>query len=122
MVSDPTPGRDSSRWISTTRQITVEDDVTGLDLRSRIGARLEGRVVRDPHAVQPLNHSSVTVESWVPLGSGGWLGNRGGFVIGADGAFSLHSPGGESSIRVSGLPSGWTLKSVRLDSRDITDE
>ena len=121
-VADPTPGADNSRWISTAQEVTVEDAVTDLELRARVGARLEGRVIPAPDAVQLLNPSSVNVDLWIPLGSKGWLGTRSGFVIGADGAFSLFSPGGESSIRVSGLPFGWTLKVIRLDGRDITDE
>jgi hypothetical protein len=42
--------------------------------------------------------------------------------IGTDGAFSIESPGGMSVIRISGLPADWTVKAVRLDGADITDQ
>ena len=121
-VVESKPGGDSSRWLAATREITVEDDVIDLDLQSRVGARLEGRVTKDPDAIRPLNPSSVNIEVSVSLGSGRWLGIHSDSAVGADGAFSLSTPGGDSSVRVSGLPSGWTLKAVRLEGRDITNE
>ena len=40
----------------------------------------------------------------------------------SDGTFSIESPGTPSSIRVSQLPSNWTVKAIRLEGTDITDQ
>lgn len=121
-VFDPTPGSPNSRWAAATRQIAVEDDITELELRARTGARIEGRIMRDPEAARPLDPSTVTVEFEIRLESSGWISSRSGFGMGADGIFYVESPGGESAIRVSGVPASWVVKAIRLDGRDITDE
>ena len=42
-------------------------------------------------------------------------------AIGADGTFSLESPGGPASIQIADLPRGWTMKAIRLDDTQIGD-
>jgi hypothetical protein len=43
-------------------------------------------------------------------------------LVQADGSFSMQSPGGSSSLQISDLPSNWTVKAIRLDGSDITDQ
>ena len=122
------PGTRTSRWVSTTRLVTVDDDVVNLELRAGIGARLNGTVVRDTSATRRLDPSGVMVVfeqriSGSGQGSVGVIarGANGAMRIGSDGAFSIESPGGMSAIRVSALPANWTVKAIRLDGDDITD-
>ena len=43
-------------------------------------------------------------------------------VVQRDGTFSIESPGGSSFLQVSRLPPNWTLKAIRLEGADITDQ
>jgi beta-lactamase regulating signal transducer with metallopeptidase domain len=116
---------DSTRWFAATRHITVDDDVT-VELVARFGARLEGRIVRengdplpfDPRAIE------VTFEQRVegPAGTANLINHLGRKVVQRDGTFSIESPGGASFVQVSQLPSNWTIKAIRLDGADITDQ
>ena len=132
LISVIEPGSMTSRWMLTTRSLPVDDDVVDLELRARLGARLNGRVVRDAFATRSLDPTGMNVvfeyrisgDGGTGLGWGGvWArGANGAMRIGTDGAFSIESPGGMSVIRISGLPADWTVKAVRLDGADITDQ
>jgi hypothetical protein len=118
-VIDPTPGRSTARWLSATREITVEDDVVDLELRANLGVRVEGRIVRDPDATRPLDPAAVRVEFERPMGTGGFLAVSPP-AVGADGAFSVEIPGGLVFIR-SQLPAQWMVKGIRIDGTDVAD-
>jgi hypothetical protein len=114
--------RRTSRWVGTMGIFTVDDDLTGLELRASLGARVEGRVVRDVAATLTLDPSSVRVgfEKRVEGQAGGIIG--GGFDKPADdGSFGLESPGGEVLFRVNDVPSGWMVKAITLDGIEIGD-
>jgi hypothetical protein len=128
-VIDPTSM--TSRWISATKAVAVEDDIVDLTLRAQLGAHITGRVVRDDTASRTLDPAGVNVVLEHRMSAGvpgiGWIGvlARGAnnaFRIGSDGAFSIESPGGVARVRVSELPQNWMLKAVRLDGVDLTDE
>jgi beta-lactamase regulating signal transducer with metallopeptidase domain len=132
LISVIEPGSMTARWMRTTRSLSVDDDVVDLELRARLGARVEGRVVRDAFVTRSLDPTGVSVTFAYRLsGDGssgfGWggiiaRGRDGALRIGPDGAFSTESPGGMSVIRVSELPPNWTVKAVRLEGTDITDQ
>jgi hypothetical protein len=122
----------TARWMRTTRSLSVDDDVVDLELRARLGARVKGRVVRDTFATRTLDPTGVSVVFEYRLSGDGSTGiGWGGIIarsandamrIGPDGAFSIESPGGMSVIRISELPPNWTVKAVRLEGTDITDQ
>ena len=123
------PDSPTTRWVSATRLVTVDDDVVDLELRAGLGASLIGAVVRDPLTTRGLDPSGVivVVEHRISGSGQGWVGvnargANGAMRIGRDGAFSIESPSGISLIRVSELPANWTVKAVRLDGTDITDQ
>ena len=131
MLSVFQPGSMTARWISTTRLVAVDDDVVDLELRAQPGAHVDGRVVRDQFATRSLDPAGVNVVFEHRMSAGGpglaWTGiiargANGAMRIGSDGGFSIESPGGLSRIRVSELPANWTLKAVRVDGADITDQ
>jgi hypothetical protein len=125
------PASRTSRWVSTTRLVTVEEDVVDLELRARLGASVNGRIVRDPIATRSLDPAGVTVvfeHRMSERGNGMQFsgiharGTNGAMRIGSDGGFSIESPGGTSVVRVSELPANWMVKAVRLEGSDITDQ
>jgi beta-lactamase regulating signal transducer with metallopeptidase domain len=131
MLSVFQPGSMTGRWISTTQVVAVDDDVVDLELRPQVGAHIDGRVVRDQFATRSLDPAGVNVVFEYRMSAGGpgsgWTGiiargANGAMRIGSNGGFSIESPGGLSWIRVSDLPPNWTLKAVRLDGADITDQ
>jgi beta-lactamase regulating signal transducer with metallopeptidase domain len=114
-----------SRWFATIQRITVDGDLSGVDLIARRGTRLDGHVVHaggnalpfDPHTIQ------VGVEQWTERQPGIADGVRvHGVKVTPDGTFSMESPAGSSYLTVSGLPANWTVKAIRLEGSDITDQ
>jgi hypothetical protein len=129
-VQDPGFWQDSAkfaRWFAATQLITVVDDLAGVELVARRGARVEGRLVRDGGETLPFDPHTIQV------GIAQWLESPPGMTnfqhgIGAvppgvqpDGTFAIESPGGSSSVEVKNLPQNWTVKAIRLEGSDITD-
>ena len=111
-VMDP---RRTMRWVSGQKFLTVTDDVLDLELRATLGATVEGRVVRDPAATRQLDLKAVQIgfETRVEGQRAGFTGST--FPVGADGGFSLESPGGLVRFQVKRLPPGWMVRAVTLD-------
>jgi beta-lactamase regulating signal transducer with metallopeptidase domain len=113
------------RWFATIQRVTVDGDVSGVDLIARRGARLEGRVVREGGDALPFDPQTmqVAVEQWTERQPGIRDTVRvHGVKVTPEGTFSMESPGGSSYLTLSGLPASWTLKAIRLDGSDITDQ
>ena len=115
-----------ARWLTAARHITVVDDhVSGVELVARPGARVAGRIRRDigrlPFDPRTLR---VAISARVDSANGmvvGALMGAGPSKIEPDGTFTIDNVGGPVTLRVSQLPSGWTVKAIRLDALDITD-
>ncbi len=123
MVEHPV---EPARWRSAFRYITVDNDVT-VELVAQRGARVEGRIVRDNGDPLPFDPRTIDVgfEQRVagPPGMGDMIHVTGGMKpVQRDGTFSLQSGGGSSSLQVSRLPPNWTVKAIRLEGADITDQ
>jgi hypothetical protein len=121
-VDDPV---NPNRWPGFIRTFTVDDDVS-MDLVARRGARLQGRIERENG--DPLPFDPRTIEVGFEQRSEGFPGMPdlvNGFrkkAVQRDGTFSIESPGGSSFVKVAELPSGWTVKAIRLEGADITDQ
>ena len=101
--------------------ITVSgEDLSNVVIVTSKGATASGRVVFDdgskPSSVTNIRVSAAPVDSDGPVAS---VGGPGG--VKADGTFELKSLSGTRIIRAVNVPSGWMLKSVRVNGNDITD-
>lgn len=116
-------GGDEAEFASVPVTVTGED-VVNLAVVTAKGATATGRVTFEGNAPQPLSGVRVTTTSAddnlaiaMPVGPGT---NAPG-SIGEDGAFELRGLAGTRLIRVTGLPQGWMLKSVRIEGTEVTD-
>jgi hypothetical protein len=95
-------------------------DIQGLVISTARGATLAGRVILGgTNAPTPASMQISVVSTdlgQTPFGPGS-MGTR----VSSTGTFELRGLSGTALFRVSPLPSGWTLKSVRLGGADITD-
>jgi beta-lactamase regulating signal transducer with metallopeptidase domain len=113
--------RTTSRWVAATLHLTVDADITDLELRASLGAQIEGRVIRDASATRALDSAQVRVgfEKAIP-GPWGTM-TFGGYRVVEDGRFSVESPGGPVQFRVMEVPPGWMVKSISVDGTEIDD-
>jgi 5-hydroxyisourate hydrolase-like protein (transthyretin family) len=109
------------RWTSAIHQITIEDeDVIDVELRARIGAHVDGRVLRESGVTRTLDPNGIRVMFQRRVSTGGMF-TGGGRPVGADGTFSFESPAGPVSIDVIGVPRGWMVRRVLVDEMEIGD-
>jgi hypothetical protein len=114
------------RWLTAARQITVaDDDVSGVELVARSGARLEGRILRTGLRRLPFDPRTLQMEIVARVESAhgmvGSLIGAGPSTLQPDGTFAFDNVGGPVALRMSELPAGWAVSAVRLDGVDITD-
>jgi hypothetical protein len=115
-VVDP---RRTSRWVGAMHFMPVNADIDDLEMRASLGARVVGRIVRDTGSTGELDFTEVRVSFEKRLEQGRGMTMAGGPKIAPDGTFETESPGGLTSIGVSFLPEGWTVKSIHLDRVDV---
>jgi hypothetical protein len=107
------------------RVTVVGADIDNITIPLSSGARLAGRVVMDDGTLPVFPASAVKiaprmVEGDVPIRMGA-TGAASLGTIKEDWTFDWPNLGGAFLFRPTGLPSGYSLKSVALDGRDITD-
>ncbi len=120
-------GPQDVHWQWPMHEVTVDGDVSGLEMVARLGARVEGRFVRDGSNPLPFDPRAIRVgfEQRIERRPGiADLVHMFGInlAVQADGTFSIESPGGPAFLQVSDLPAGWTVKAIRLEGFDITDQ
>jgi hypothetical protein len=105
------------------REVTVEDDVSGVEVMLKRGDRVEGRIIRDGARRLPFDPKSLRLGAEL---RGGLFGMHFAFAVAspvqADGSFALQNVVGPTTFRVSDLPEGWMVKSVSVDGVDVTDK
>lgn len=111
--------RKTSRWVGSMKHLNLDADVDDLEMRASVGARVVGRIVRDPSSSSEIDFTQVRVSFETRVGDGRGLMMSGGDKVELDGAFDTESPGGPVSIGVSFLPDEWTVKSIHLDRVDV---
>jgi beta-lactamase regulating signal transducer with metallopeptidase domain len=111
--------RKTSRWVGAMKHLSLDEDVDDIEMRAATGARVIGRIVRDPAATRRLDPSEVMVQFEKQMGPNGGFTMAGGSRIEPDGSFETESPGGLITIGVENLPEGWTVKSIHLDRVDV---
>ena len=96
-------------------------DMTDLRLVRHEPGSAVGVLVGDDGRTLAIDLSRVKVTS-VPSRDGELFGLPRGGDISPDGTFAVSELRGPNVFRLSGLPAGWSLRSVVLDGADVTDE
>jgi hypothetical protein len=109
--------RRTSRWVGATTVRTFDADVDDLELRAATGARVVGRIVRDPSSTREIDLTEVRIGFEKQMTDGGFR-TSGGAKVAADGTFETETPGGLVSVEAT-PPDGWVVKSIHLDRVDV---
>ena len=89
--------------------------ISGITLTTRPGGRLIGRIVVDTGVTQPLPRGlHVTLQSSSP-------GNMMMTLNNGNEQFQMTGVSGQTRVQVNGVPDGWMIKAILLDSDDVTD-
>lgn len=107
-------------WTTAYRDVSVRDDVTDLKLIAGPSVWIDGRIVRDDGQPVPFDLTNLQMSTEQQTSQFGFH-STGSANVAADGTFSMRSGAGTMSLRVSGLPPRWFVKSQRLDGADVTD-
>src|SRR5688572_23212033 len=107
-------------WTTAFRDVSVREDVTDLELVAGPSVWIDGRVMRENSQPLPFDPANLQVSTQQQTNQTGFH-SVGSGKLAADGSFSMRSSAGTMSLRVSGLPPRWFVKSVRLDGVDVTD-
>jgi hypothetical protein len=107
-------------WNGAVRELSVRDDVTDLQLVAGLSVWIEGRVVREDGRPLPFDPTDIEMVTEQRTGQLGTQAAGSGNVA-ADGTFSMRSGAGTMSLRLSGLPPRWFVRSLRLDGVDVPD-
>jgi carboxypeptidase family protein len=93
----------------------TSEGVSGITLTTRPGGRLIGRIVVDTGVAQPLPRGlHVTLQSSSP-------GNMMMTLNNGNEQFQMTGVSGQTRVQVNGVPDGWMIKAILLDSDDVTD-
>ena len=96
------------------------EDISNVVVATSKGANISGRVVFEggskPANTAPLRISAPMIDNDSPMGMPG-----GSASVSPEGTFEIKGLMGARLIRPTGLPAGWTLKSVTMNGTDVTD-
>ena len=114
------PGGDDSEFAA--QPVTVAgEDLSNLVIVTSKGATASGRISFEGTA-KPANVTGIRVSAMTTdFSDGPVLIGGSSAAAKADGTFEIKGLAGQRLIRVSNLPQGWMLKSVRLQGNDVTD-
>ena len=111
---------ESRSWNTVARDVSVLDDVTGLQLIAGPSVSVSGRVVRDDGRPLPFDPSELRLSTDQRTSSTD--SHSAGFAqVAADGTFSMRSGAGRMAVRIVGMPPRWFVKSIQVDGVDVTD-
>ena len=94
-------------------------DVDDLLMIVKTGSTVTGAIVTEDGSPPPFAVSGIRVNNYAPFGK--VLPRVGSIAVDTNWAFKMTGLGGPFLFRVSGLPEGWMLSSVKLGDKDITD-
>jgi hypothetical protein len=96
------------------------EDLTNVLIMTAKGAMAIGRLIFEGGAKPPAG-ASVRITAAASDADGPMVGSSSAAAQ-ADGSFELKGLSGRRIIRAMNLPTGWIVKSVRLNGDDVTDE
>ena len=104
------------------RFVSVADaDVDGVNIRLSAGSRVDGRIVFEGGDVRDFK--SVTIDTMpADFDLASMIGPSARATARADGTFTIEGLNGPRRFHLMHAPDGWSLKSIRTNGRDITDE
>jgi beta-lactamase regulating signal transducer with metallopeptidase domain/protocatechuate 3,4-dioxygenase beta subunit len=121
-LAPPPPGA-LNRLTTPAEPLTVVDDVTDFELRVRPAARVAFSLMPDAGVRRTFEPGSVefSVARRSGDGSAGFSVKTFGRLLGPNGApLEMPTTSGPAFLRVQ-TPSGWMVKAMRLDGRDVED-
>jgi hypothetical protein len=98
--------------------VVAGEDLSNVVIVTSKGATASGRITFEGGAPPPSG--GVRITPVATDADGPMMMGAGGATVKDDGSFQLKGLSGRRLLRVN-LPSGWTLKSVRLNGDDVTD-
>jgi hypothetical protein len=107
-------------WNNAVRELSVFDDVTGLQIVAGPSVTVSGRVSGESGQPLPFDAAELQLTTEQRTST---LGTHGaGFSkVSADGTFRMRTGAGSLHLRVGGVPPRWFVKSVLLNGVDVTD-
>ena len=111
------PAGNATPEVASTPITVGTEDLAGVSVATGKGGSIRGTVIADSNGKVQTTNIQVSVQ---PLRPGpGAFAPRG--QVSAAGAFELNGLIGPQVLRVDRLPSGWVVKSIRANGKDITD-
>jgi hypothetical protein len=113
---------DDRKQVATMKLSVGTEDITGVRLVASPPSTISGRIVIDPAqaALLPTTAFSVIASATEPS-----LISRFGAQpvrVADDLTFELTAPVGRHAINVTNLPAGWSIRSLRVNNIDVTDD
>ena len=118
-IGGPGAGGGDAEFGSVPLNVTGED-VGNLVVMTTKGTTATGRVTFEGGA-KPNETPSLRVTTFPADSQGGMVGRGTSQAIKPDGSFEVKGLAGPLIVRPTGLPTGWTMKSVKLNGADVTD-
>jgi protocatechuate 3,4-dioxygenase beta subunit len=114
-----TVGGDGSSEFGSIPLSVAGEDMSNVMIVTSKGTTASGRVVYEGGSKPNANTLRITAAEADADGPVGLLG--GSASVTAEGTFEIKGLAGQRIFRVSNIPSGWVLKTVRFNGTDITD-
>jgi len=96
------------------------EDITNVMIVTSKGTTATGRVTWEGGS-KPANTATVRIAAMSTESDGPNVLAGGSAPVSAEGAFEIKGIAGQRLFRPTGLPTGWVLKSVKVNGQDITD-
>jgi hypothetical protein len=122
MIMAMTPGAVGDMSEFATAQVTIAgEDVTGVHVVGQKSITASGRLIVDPGAAKSLTPASIRLMAMPAHPEDNMLAGMGTGKVNDDLTFDVKTRPGLALIRFVALPTGWGVKSVRLNGADVTD-
>jgi protocatechuate 3,4-dioxygenase beta subunit len=110
-------GGGASPDVASMPLIIGNEDLSGLTITTSKGGTIRGTVVADGGSTAPASGLQIAMQS---LG-GALRGNGPPAQVSNAGAFDIQGLSGSYVLRVDRVPDGWTVKSITVNGRDVSD-
>jgi hypothetical protein len=116
----------TGRWFGILQPIDVDRERSDIRVVAPTDVRIDGRITGEqgPLTFDPrgLRIQVVTHQGAQPNQTSLMMVLSRGNAVNADGTFSIDRVVGLTTLNVSELPAEWTVKAIRLDGEDVTEQ